>query len=98
MHYFLFHYDCSFRVLPLPDLITGYFRNVVTNEHYRFVSIWMERSSYIAAAFVMLIFVSYKPEPEAETYYLSVRYNDLNERFNENEFTCRGLSHILNCQ
>ena len=41
-------------------LFIGYFRNVVTNEHYRFVSIWMERSSYIAALFVMLIFVSTK--------------------------------------
>ena len=87
MHYFLFHNDCSFRVLPLHDLVTGYFRNVVTNEHYRFVSIWMERSSYIAAAFVMLIFVSYKPEPDTKAYYLPVRYNDLNKRFNENEFT-----------
>ncbi|XP_071951941.1 membralin-like [Antedon mediterranea] len=34
----------------------GYLRNVVTGEHYRFVSMWMARSSYIAAAFIMLIF------------------------------------------
>ena len=47
----------------------------------------MERSSYIAAAFVMLIFVSYKPEPDTEAYYLPLRYNDLNKRFHENEFT-----------
>ena len=87
MRYFLFHYDCSFRVSPLHHLFTGYFRNVVTNEHYRFVSIWMERSSYIAAAFVMLIFVSFKPEPDTEAYYLPVRFNHLNKRFNENEFT-----------
>ena len=87
MHYFLFHIYLTFKNLPAHDLFTGYFRNVVTNEHYRFVSIWMERSSYIAAAFVMLIFVSYKPEPDTEAYYLPVRFNHLNKRFNENEFT-----------
>ena len=38
--------------------IAGYLRNVVTGEHYRFVSMWMARSSYLAAAFIMLIFVS----------------------------------------
>ena len=36
----------------------GYLRNVVTGEHYRFVSMWMARSSYLAAAFIMLVFVS----------------------------------------
>ena len=36
----------------------GYLRNVVTGEHYRFVSMWMARSSYLAAAFIMIIFVS----------------------------------------
>ncbi|XP_064605886.1 membralin-like [Liolophura sinensis] len=34
----------------------GYVRNVVTGEHYRFVSMWMARSSYLAAAFIMLVF------------------------------------------
>ncbi|RWS01544.1 membralin-like protein, partial [Dinothrombium tinctorium] len=34
----------------------GYVRNVNTGEHYRFVNIWMTRSSYIAAAFIMLVF------------------------------------------
>ncbi|XP_046548540.1 membralin-like [Haliotis rubra] len=34
----------------------GFLRNVVTGEHYRFVSMWMARSSYIAAAFIMLVF------------------------------------------
>ncbi|XP_069128017.1 membralin-like [Argopecten irradians] len=34
----------------------GYLRNVVTGEHYRFVSMWMARSSYLAAAFIMLVF------------------------------------------
>ncbi len=36
----------------------GFLRNVVTGEHYRFISMWMARSSYIAAAFIMFIFVS----------------------------------------
>ena len=39
-------------------LFSGFLRNVVTGEHYRFVSMWMARSSYLAAAFIMLIFVS----------------------------------------
>ncbi|XP_012937116.1 uncharacterized protein LOC101851345 isoform X2 [Aplysia californica] len=34
----------------------GYLRNVVTGEHFRFISMWMARSSYVAAAFIMLIF------------------------------------------
>lgn len=34
----------------------GFLRNVVTGEHYRFVSMWMARSSYLAAAFIMFIF------------------------------------------
>lgn len=34
------------------------FRNVVTGEHYRFVNMWMARTSYIASAFAMVIFVS----------------------------------------
>ncbi|KAL3870109.1 hypothetical protein ACJMK2_042722 [Sinanodonta woodiana] len=34
----------------------GFLRNVVTGEHYRFISMWMARSSYLAAAFIMLIF------------------------------------------
>ena len=38
-----------------------HFRNVVTGEHYRFVSMWMARTSYIAAFFIMLVFVSIAP-------------------------------------
>lgn len=34
----------------------GYLRNVVTGEHYRFVNMWMARTSYIASAFAMVIF------------------------------------------
>ena len=36
-------------------------RNVVTGEHYRFVNMWMARTSYIASAFAMVIFVSLNP-------------------------------------
>lgn len=31
-------------------------RNVVTGEHYRFVSMWMGSGNYLAAAFVMVVF------------------------------------------
>ncbi|KAJ8717201.1 hypothetical protein PYW08_005600 [Mythimna loreyi] len=34
----------------------GYLRNVITGEHYRFVSMMTARSSYIAAFFIMLVF------------------------------------------
>lgn len=34
----------------------GYLRNVVTGEHYRFVTMWMAHTSYFAALFVMLVF------------------------------------------
>ncbi|XP_012256403.2 membralin isoform X1 [Athalia rosae] len=34
----------------------GYLRNVVTGEHYRFVSMWMTRTSYLAAFFIMWVF------------------------------------------
>lgn len=35
------------------------YRNVVTGEHYRFVSMWwMARGSYPAAFFIMILFVS----------------------------------------
>ncbi|CAH2089480.1 unnamed protein product [Euphydryas editha] len=36
----------------------GYLRNVITGEHYRFVSMLTARSSYIAAFFIMLVFSS----------------------------------------
>jgi hypothetical protein len=45
----------------LPALIafpTGFLRNVVSGEHYRFVSMWMARTSYLAAFVIMVIFVS----------------------------------------
>lgn len=34
------------------------FRNVVSGEHYRFVSMWMARTSYFGAFFIMIVFVS----------------------------------------
>ena len=34
----------------------GYVRNVVTGEHFRFVNVWMTRTSYLAAAFIMIVF------------------------------------------
>ncbi|XP_043669306.1 membralin isoform X3 [Vespula pensylvanica] len=34
----------------------GFLRNVVTGEHYRFVSMWMAKTSYLAAFFIMLVF------------------------------------------
>lgn len=40
--------------LPPP----GFLRNVVSGEHYRFVSMWMARTSYLAAFVIMVIFVS----------------------------------------
>jgi hypothetical protein len=39
-------------------LVFSFPRNVVTGEHYRFVSMWMARTSYLAAFFIMLVFVS----------------------------------------
>lgn len=38
----------------------GFLRNVVSGEHYRFVSMWMARTSYLAAFVIMVIFVSEK--------------------------------------
>lgn len=39
----------------------GFLRNVVSGEHYRFVSMWMARTSYLAAFVIMVIFVSILP-------------------------------------
>ncbi|KAK5620648.1 hypothetical protein CRENBAI_021040 [Crenichthys baileyi] len=36
----------------------GFLRNVVSGEHYRFVSMWMARTSYLAAFVIMVIFLS----------------------------------------
>lgn len=47
----LFMFSCS--------SCSGFLRNVVSGEHYRFVSMWMARTSYLAAFVIMVIFVSY---------------------------------------
>ena len=49
---------CEWKEHRLTRLLAslGYVRNVVTGEHYRFVSMWMARTSYFAAAFVMIVF------------------------------------------
>lgn len=36
----------------------GFVRNAVTGEHFRFVSSWMARSSYVAALLIMILFVN----------------------------------------
>lgn len=41
-----------------PPPLPGFLRNVVSGEHYRFVSMWMARTSYLAAFVIMVIFVS----------------------------------------
>uniref|UniRef100_A0A1B6M4K2 Membralin n=1 Tax=Graphocephala atropunctata TaxID=36148 RepID=A0A1B6M4K2_9HEMI len=46
----------SIKTLAESEDNKGYLRNVVTGEHYRFVSMWMARTSYIAAFFIMLVF------------------------------------------
>lgn len=46
----------SIKTLAEQEDNKGYLRNVVTGEHYRFVSMWMARTSYLAAFFIMLVF------------------------------------------
>lgn len=46
------------QLLTRPAPSTGFLRNVVSGEHYRFVSMWMARTSYLAAFVIMVIFVS----------------------------------------
>lgn len=49
----------SVRAIAEKEDDKGYLRNVITGEHYRFVSIWWAPwSSYPAAFCVMLLFVS----------------------------------------
>ena len=42
----------------LHSYVAGYLRNVVTGDHFRFVSMWMARTSYLVALVLMFIFVS----------------------------------------
>ncbi|VVC97958.1 unnamed protein product [Leptidea sinapis] len=48
----------SIKMLAEQEDNKGYLRNVITGEHYRFVSMVTARSSYIVAFFIMLVFVS----------------------------------------
>lgn len=49
----------SVRTIAEKEENKGYLRNVITGEHYRFVSMWWAAwSSYPAAFCVMLLFVS----------------------------------------
>lgn len=49
----------SVKVLAEQEDNRGYLRNVITGEHYRFVSMWwMQRGSYLASLFIMILFVS----------------------------------------
>lgn len=49
----------SVKVLAEEQDNKGYLRNVITGEHYRFVSMWwMQRGSYLASFFIMILFVS----------------------------------------
>ncbi|CAF92869.1 unnamed protein product, partial [Tetraodon nigroviridis] len=42
--------------IPVMVVTLGFLRNVVSGEHYRFVSMWMARTSYLAAFVIMVIF------------------------------------------
>ncbi|XP_056133083.1 membralin [Lampris incognitus] len=46
----------SVKALAESEENKGFLRNVVSGEHYRFVSMWMARTSYLAAFVVMVIF------------------------------------------
>ncbi|XP_067138091.1 membralin-like [Centruroides vittatus] len=46
----------SLKNLAEKEESNGYVRNVVTGEHYQFVNMWMTHSSYLTAAFFMLVF------------------------------------------
>ncbi|XP_057696579.1 membralin isoform X2 [Corythoichthys intestinalis] len=46
----------SVKALAENEVNKGFLRNVVSAEHYRFVSMWMARTSYLAAFVIMVIF------------------------------------------
>uniref|UniRef100_T1KWC2 Membralin n=1 Tax=Tetranychus urticae TaxID=32264 RepID=T1KWC2_TETUR len=59
LKYFLGYDDIlmgSLKALAEKQDNKGYVRNVVTGEHYRFVNIWMTRTAYFPALFIMLVF------------------------------------------
>lgn len=63
LHEFLGYDDllmASVKVLAEQEDNKGYLRNVITGEHYRFVSMWwMQRGSYLASFFIMILFVRF---------------------------------------
>ncbi|CAF0706416.1 unnamed protein product [Brachionus calyciflorus] len=46
----------SIKTIAEKEKNKGYVRNAVTGEHFRFVSSWMARSSYVAALLIMILF------------------------------------------
>ncbi|XP_061457942.1 membralin isoform X2 [Rhineura floridana] len=46
----------SVKALAETEENKGFLRNVVSGEHYRFISMWMARTSYVAAFVIMVIF------------------------------------------
>lgn len=58
------HWGCVVVLFFFPP---GFLRNVVSGEHYRFVSMWMARTSYLAAFVIMVIFVSWQEPGTAWT-------------------------------
>jgi len=59
----------SVRTIAEQEENKGYLRNVITGEHYRFVSMWWAAwSSYPAAFCVMLLFVSPLGSGKLNTY------------------------------
>ena len=58
--YFPITCDLSIRFNSIIHVFfAGYLRNVVTGDHFRFVSMWMARTSYLVALVLMFIFVSF---------------------------------------
>lgn len=49
----------SIKTIAEKEKNKGFVRNAVTGEHFRFVSSWMARSSYVAALLIMVLFVSF---------------------------------------
>ena len=49
----------SIKTIAEKEKNKGFVRNAVTGEHFRFVSSWMARSSYVAALLIMVLFVRY---------------------------------------
>lgn len=80
---------------------TGFLRNVVSGEHYRFVSMWMARTSYLAAFVIMVIFVSIQ-EPLAGFYSfpISSLINSVRHVLATSDPTCWGptLLCVFRCQ